>query len=83
LIRFVRSLIHILGSGRQPWTSEEKRALETHFSRFIHLGKVPGKIDVLNVCRKEKLLAPYDWKKVKYGVYNTILSRKRKTRFTI
>jgi hypothetical protein len=76
-------LIYILGSERQPWTLEEKKAPETHFSRFIHLGKVPGKIDVLNVCRKEKLFALYDWKKVKYGVYNVILSRKRKTCFTI
>lgn len=59
-------------------TKEEREAINVQFPEKIRLLKVPGKNDCLNAMKKEKCLAKHDWKKIKYSVYNIIITRKRK-----
>ncbi|XP_053407910.1 uncharacterized protein LOC128559626 [Mercenaria mercenaria] len=66
---------------RQAWSDEEKKTLERVFAKFIKEEKVPGKLDIINVVRSEKVFGNYNWKRVKYAVYNIILGRRKKSRF--
>ncbi|KAJ8305181.1 hypothetical protein KUTeg_017269 [Tegillarca granosa] len=62
---------------RHNWTTEEKDALKRQFFKIINLGKLPGKMDILNAMKKEPCLANFPWTKLKFAVKNMITSRNR------
>ncbi|KAJ8043436.1 hypothetical protein HOLleu_10516 [Holothuria leucospilota] len=64
---------------RNVWSAEETKRVTDYFQKNIRLGKVPQKHECLS-CKNAltPLLDQKDWKNIKYKVYNTIQSGKRR-----
>ncbi|XP_065943595.1 uncharacterized protein [Magallana gigas] len=57
---------------KKPWNPSEMNSVNKHFSHFIAMSKVPGKNDIENVLKKDKILSKRTWRNVKDQVYNLI-----------
>ncbi|XP_061074219.1 uncharacterized protein LOC133108596 [Conger conger] len=64
---------------KKPWSDAEQTAVKSGLCRFIAQRKVPGKEDC-EACLRAKpgILRNRSWKDVKYYVYNTIQSNRKR-----
>nr|XP_034302502.1 uncharacterized protein LOC117681563 isoform X1 [Crassostrea gigas] len=62
---------------KKPWNPSEMNSVNKHFSHFIAMSKVPGKNDIKNVLKKDKILSKRTWRNVKDQVYNLIKKRRK------
>jgi len=62
---------------REFMNKSTRRMVEKMFEKNINLFRVPGKLEIINIQRKEELLARYQWTKLKYCVHNIIQAKKR------
>lgn len=62
---------------KKPWNPSEMNSVNKHFSHFIAMSKVPGKNDIENVLKKDKILSKRTWRNVKDQVYNLIKKQRK------
>jgi hypothetical protein len=57
---------------RKPWTSNERRAVEHHFARFLLNRQVPGKAVIEATQKQETVLASRKWSTIKDFIRNKL-----------
>lgn len=65
--------------GKIQWTEDEKNAVWRHLNKYLTLERTPGKKECESCIYSEKELNRRSWKDVKNFVYNSIVSKRRKT----
>lgn len=57
---------------KRSWTPSEKKAVFTHFCRFMQIKQVPGKADCEKFLSMNPAFSGRTWRDIKYCVYNGI-----------